>query len=701
MKLISTLFLSCFLCGYSAKAQTISLPDADNPKKATLIEDVDIKNKSHTITPRPQVLTIRVNSSKEFKGKAFDVENKNIPLDASPGFKKSGTAVISFIPNSATVIGTSIRGTSTDGSQLLKVDIDVSSKGYYTAVTNIINGVHYYATGYLDEGRQVLPLKAIGTPIAAGDFKYTINAGGVNSDATVKVVAGTAVTSATVAIEKNGTGCSLFKLDGKMQVGKELQTENKITLKINASSVGYFTISTEPVNGYFFSAALIIKTIGSQDIELTGKGTPLLESTADEISITDKITKCNKILAEVTAAPRDFTDYVLQEQMVKVEFTNPDTSDIYTLLVPENKQGEDDENEDILLGGASAYEEAIFNTYGKENLIMTPYGLMINTRIDNRSYIYGGPNYVHIFLDEMGNSLITGIPQGMPEVQYVVHVVYVEKSDVGKKISYGIKTTKASFTGISRIENNRGNATGELNGREDERITLREYTLVIRTADSDIDFEVYRFENGKQTKTRLTYTIPMTKSYTANISLGLLNTWLKNPDYSLTPDPADATLNVVKQTEGNNRGVVTVFATLYTSPITILKYYINRGQIKNNRKKLSDISNPVTNAQLHSKNYLYMRPVWERIYPTIGVGVSDKVFQNLFFGLNWEFARGGSFFAGGHYGRVNIFNAPPNFEFEKTNLTQAEFDLYTNKDWRVGWAVGASIDFAIIGNLFK
>src|SRR5690606_35130745 len=129
------------------------------------------------------------------------------------------------------------------------------------------------------------------------------------------------------------------------------------------------------------------------------------------------------------------------------------------------------------------------------------------------------------------------------------------------------------------------------------------------------------------------YTIPMTRSYTANISIGLLNSWLKNPSYSLTADPANTTLTVAKQTEGNNRGMVTLHATLYTSPITILKYYINRRQIREGRKKLSDINNPVTNAQLHSKNYLYMRPVWERIYPTIGVGVSDRVFQNLFFGL--------------------------------------------------------------------
>jgi hypothetical protein len=187
---------------------------------------------------------------------------------------------------------------------------------------------------------------------------------------------------------------------------------------------------------------------------------------------------------------------------------------------------------------------------------------------------------------------------------------------------------------------------------------VAEYILVIKTADTDIDFDLYRYENGQQSR-KVSYNITMT----ANISVGLLATWLQNPTYSMANDPNNNTLKVVKASDQHNRGFGTIFATLYTSPITLIKYYIDRKKIK--KKGVTGVHDPVAIFQLHSKDYLYMRPVWERIYPTIGVGISDKVFQNLFFGLNWEFARGGSFFAGGHYGRVNVFNAPAGFVYDK------------------------------------
>lgn len=690
--LILTTF--AIICIVQVNAQTISYQTLEKEGN-TPINDSDIKGKFFTLD-RSKILSVRVNSSKEFEAKATDADNKDIPLDPSPDNKQKGSAIFSFVPDGAIVNGTFKEGTTINESNIIKINVAVGTKGYYAASTEVKNGIQFYATGFLEEGSQILILKAIGIPFKKGRFNYTIKSAGVNTAVDVDVVGGTPLIEAKIVLDRSGSDCSLYKREGELIAGKELSATDKITVKIKPVNIGHCTISTNPVNGYFYSTILDVVTTNSIDVVLTGRGIPLNEANNDKIVIDDGTNKC-EVSAKVAKKERDFTDYVIVAEVTKLVFT--DNGDTYTL----NLQGDDDKGDrkdSEIEGGTSAYEEAIYSTYGKENLILTPYGLMINTKTpNNTTYIYGGANYVHIFLDEMGNSLITGIPQGMPEVQYVVHVIYADQSAPGgKKVSYGIKTTRASFTGINRIENNR-NANAETSSKS--KTLLKEYTLVIRTADSEIDFEVYRFENGKQVGGRLNYTIPMTKSFTANISVGLLNTWLKNPSYSLVTDPGNTNANVVKQEEGNNRGIVTVFATLYTSPITLIKYYVNRNQIRKGQKKLSNVKNPVTNGQLYSKNYLYMRPIWERIYPTIGVGISDKIFQNLFFGLNWEFARGGSFFAGAHYGKVNVFNEPSGFEFEKTNTTQAQFDLYSNKDWKIGWAIGASIDFSIIGNLFK
>ncbi|PSL35010.1 hypothetical protein [Chitinophaga ginsengisoli] len=704
MKQLILLLICITLFRFTANSQTISYRNPqDVDPKPTDIKDADIKGKTVTIN-RSAALMIRVNNNKDFKTKANDSNGKDIPLDPVPVFLKSGTAQLSFIPGSANIAGSFKVGSPTDGSQLLKVNVTVTTKGFYTATTDIKNGIQFYATGFLEEGPQVVTLKALGTPTKAGTASFNILCGGLTTPTTISIAAGTALTTATVSIDKTGSNCTEFTMEGALQVGKELNSANKLLLKIKPSAKGYYIISTSLKNGYFFSGVFNITTTSVQEIVLTGMGTPQTAGT-NTLTITDGTNTCSTDV-KVEQQAKDATDFGIVNEVTKIELTDPDNSDKYNIAINEKKSSgdsdDDDDNDNLLAGGSSAYEEAIFNTFGKENIILTPYGIMLNTKIkDNSQYIYGGPNYVHIFLDEMGNSLITGIPQGMPEVQYVVHVIYLEKTSDGKTVSYGIKTTKASFTGTNRIENTRTTVNGELTGKGENKPSLKEYTLVIRTADSDIDFEVYRFLDRKQQKGDLNYTIPMTRSFTANISVGLLNTWLTDPTYSILPDPSNTSLNVAEQEEAHNRGYGTVFATLYTSPITLIKYYVNRSQIKKGRKKLSDINNPVTNAQLHSKNYLYMRPIWERIYPTVGVGISDKVFQNLFFGLNWEFSRGCSFFAGGHFGKVNTFDTSNGFKFEKTNITQEDFNLRTNIDWKVGWAIGASIDFSIIGNLFK
>ena len=84
----------------------------------------------------------------------------------------------------------------------------------------------------------------------------------------------------------------------------------------------------------------------------------------------------------------------------------------------------------------------------------------------------------------------------------------------------------------------------------------------------------------------------------------------------------------------------------------------------------------------------------------VGVGFTDKTLENLFFGFNWEFARGGSIFAGWHYGKVNVYNEPDGFKFEETPVTENEFNLRKDTRWKTKFAIGLNLDIMIIKNLF-
>ncbi len=109
----------------------------------------------------------------------------------------------------------------------------------------------------------------------------------------------------------------------------------------------------------------------------------------------------------------------------------------------------------------------------------------------------------------------------------------------------------------------------------------------------------------------------------------------------------------------------------------------------------------IPNYKLTGRNFLDDHKIWERIFPAIGVAISDKAFKNLFFGANWELARGASVFAGVHYGEVNTFNADVNFKFEQTVIDEADFRLRSNREWKHRFAIGANLDVLIITNLFR
>ena len=338
----------------------------------------------------------------------------------------------------------------------------------------------------------------------------------------------------------------------------------------------------------------------------------------------------------------------------------------------------------------SPYEKAFENEYSGFYFI-SDYGITIDNRIDGE-YEFGGPDFSHIFIDEFGNTIKTTIPQGLADQIYVVHIFYMVPKGVKSNKIYAIRQTRGRFNPALREE------TGITQSAEDFIIYEKTYSLSKST--DDIEFDLMRTEeDGSKTKLE-SFKISMSPSYHWSIHAGLVNTWLSNPDFQLVEDPQNPANKVLKRSNAGNRGVVTMSATLYTSPFTLIRYGIQKRKLMKG-KSVHDLKNPVPKSQKWSKNYLFERSFLDRIYPTIGVGLVDKTFENLFGGFNLEFARGGYIFLGIHYGKVNFFDEPDNFEYGKTPITQAEFDLRKDIKWRVNFALGVNIDFVIFSNFFK
>jgi len=326
------------------------------------------------------------------------------------------------------------------------------------------------------------------------------------------------------------------------------------------------------------------------------------------------------------------------------------------------------------------------------------FGLTVqSSSIPNYPYI--GDDYTHIFLDQFGNSLLGVIPQGISNRQYIVHIVYFANRNSPSQISYSINQTKGSFSSALVFNN-----AGQIGNFKTEGTTVppppapityiwahQEFPL--RPSTDNIEFEVSRNILNNQSPVGLDptmvgkRTIEMAKVFHGSFDVGLIKTDLANPTYTLVPSVSDANQTVVKATNPGSKVVVTAMATFYTSPIILLEKYL--------------FGVDIPNYKLTGRNFLDDHKIYERIFPALGVSLTDKAFKNVFLGLNWEIARGASVFAGVHYGEVNTFNTNNNFKFEDTVINEAEFNLRTNTKWKSAFAIGANLDLIVVMNLFK
>jgi hypothetical protein len=120
-----------------------------------------------------------------------------------------------------------------------------------------------------------------------GTFKASLsdvlNTGYVISDGHVSALLGrnnicraNGNTSGTAAYSliASSTSCSDVSVEGNYNTGKVLTASNKISIKVNVSSTGTWSLATATVNGMKFSGTGTFTATGIQSIVLTGRGIP-------------------------------------------------------------------------------------------------------------------------------------------------------------------------------------------------------------------------------------------------------------------------------------------------------------------------------------------------------------------------------------------------------------------------------------------
>lgn len=442
-------------------------------------------------------------------------------------------------------------------------------------------------------------------------------------------------------------------------------------------------------------------TIGTDDF--AGKAIKSGSETV-EINVSQQITKftlkytlANNNKLKITGPNEEVKFYEQSDEIQQIEFEESIIDQQITIILLNNDNSEldkkwslkfilklnsatedddqiqddddDDETPDM------DYDTYISNNYKLDKKFITPFGI-----IDEEKRI-------HIFIDNMGNNLLTTIPQGISNAQYIVHILYPYYPNATNETLYSIKQRSGSFNSNLNFRN-----SDIKNDFTPESIIkpsgIRERQFLLSTSSDNISFDlIASSQSGKKVSKKVieNFNINMSPTYHGSFDIGLVQTELRKPTFSLVNSP-NGEYQTVKMTDpGKTEGTVTLMATFYYSPIIILEDLFGKEEIPFYKK--------------NGRNFLDDHKIYERIYPTIGVGLKDKVFENLYYGLNWEVVRGLAIFYGWNYGKVNTFTMP-DFQDGITPVTTDEFNYYKGKQWKTAQAYGIKLDLLVFMGLF-
>ncbi|XMO85461.1 fibrinogen-like YCDxxxxGGGW domain-containing protein [Algibacter sp. AS12] len=132
--------------------------------------------------------------------------------------------------------------------------------------------------GFLPPRMTTGQINAIANP-AEGLFIYNLD------ESCFKFYNGSSWSGCLTEAATNSLDCSSPTATGAFASGTNLNSTYTITIDVLVNVIETYTISTNTVNGYSFSASGAFSNIGLNRITLTGSGTPILEQT-DTFTIT-------------------------------------------------------------------------------------------------------------------------------------------------------------------------------------------------------------------------------------------------------------------------------------------------------------------------------------------------------------------------------------------------------------------------------
>jgi hypothetical protein len=164
-------------------------------------------------------------------------------------------------------------------SNWVEVKVIVQRAGLYSIHSNVVNGFSFSSNGVFNSaGTFLVKLKGKGRPLAEGTNRFTVTYGSSNCEFTIDVQRSPVPVAQFTLMGAPGL-CMNPVLTGAFVVGQALDTSCQVTLTINVSSPGTYSITTNRMNGYQFEASDTVRATGEQKIILKAVGIPTIAGT--------------------------------------------------------------------------------------------------------------------------------------------------------------------------------------------------------------------------------------------------------------------------------------------------------------------------------------------------------------------------------------------------------------------------------------
>jgi hypothetical protein len=169
------------------------------------------------------------------------------------------------------VTGTYITDSNLTENSYVTVQVNFATGGSYKIFTDTQNGFSFQDSGFVGAGQKSIKLKATGRPILAKATTFQVAFDTTFCTFSVTVLGSTPASYSLVSTSGN---CSNSTVNGTYTTGTALTANNTVTLEVNVTTTGSYSVKTSTVGGMSFSGTGNLTTLGLQIITLQGSGTP-------------------------------------------------------------------------------------------------------------------------------------------------------------------------------------------------------------------------------------------------------------------------------------------------------------------------------------------------------------------------------------------------------------------------------------------